>query len=75
MRLTKTYVMHFRKLGKLATKFELKINNRLDIVNSCQYLRVVFNQYLNYHDSVNAHMVLGNRTLGSIISKRKKLKA
>ena len=59
---TKSYVIHFRKLRKPTTIFEFKINNnRLDLVNSCKYLGVIFNEHLNYHDSVDACMALGDR--------------
>ena len=52
---TKSHVIHFKKLGNPAAEVEFKINNnRIDLVNSCQYSEVIFNEHLNYHESVNA---------------------
>ena len=55
-------VVYFRKLGKPETKCTFKINNnRFDLVDSCQYLVVIFNDHSNYHDIVNAYVVSWNR--------------
>ena len=71
---SKSKIVHYRKQNIEKTNFKFAIDGKpLEIVNRYKYLGIILDEHLDYNVTANVLAESGQRALGAIIAKYKKL--
>ena len=72
--LSKTQIMHFRRIGNKRSKFQFDFwDHRLEYVENYKYLGFVLDEHMNYQQGIHVLAESASRALGGIIAKTKQL--